>query len=424
MDEYEDGEESIAESMGAAIARAAGEQKRRIRSGEGMLGSAARRERRPVFAIATLVFVLGFAVSTTLVSGEQSSALDGVIQQGYDQAETVSAGFTAKDLAKPITGPTYERLAATTWKSVSSTGTVTAVRVWSTGGKILFSLNKSRVGASDPEMKPVLARASEGSDWYRVLDETIHTFTPVSMSADGPVYVVEIDQPMAAVDARVGDFWKQLRFGFALALIVSLVLLVLTFFTPAVERPRRSRGRAARMAQVEIAEDEMEEAEPVEPEAAHEPQAEVEPKTPAEKPAAAVPAAASAAQEPAASDQPASYREVLRALHQTEDLVLEPEPAHIEEEAAPVVEAEPAPVTAEAEPAPTVQERVQAAQPEAAATVHDDAVPAAPVEAVDPKELLRRRVEEFKARAEQAGLRRKQTDPELQEAAATPKSEQ
>jgi len=415
MDEHEDGEESIAESMGAAIARAAGEQTRRIRSGEGMLGSAARRERRPIFAIASLVFVLGFAVSTTLVNGEQSSARDAVINQGYDQAQAVAAGFTAKDLARPITGPTYERLAATTWKSVSSSGTVTAVRVWSTGGKILFSLNKSRVGASEPEMKPILARASDGSDWYRVLDETIHTFTPVSMSADGPVYVVEIDQPMAAVDARVGDFWKQLRFGFGLALIVSLVLLVLTFFTPAAVRPTRWRERHVRATHVDDAEEEeeLEEAEPVEAESAHEPQADVEPETPAEKPAAAT----AAAQEPAASDQPASYREVLRALHQTEDLVPEAEPSPVEEEPVPVVESEP-------EPAPTVQERMQAVQPEAAPAVHDDAVPAAEVDALDPKEVLRRRVEEFKARAEQAGLRRKKTDPELQEAAATPKSEQ
>jgi hypothetical protein len=412
MDEHEDGEESIAESMGAAIARAAGEQQRRIRSGEGMLGSAARRERRPAFAIATLVFLLGFAVSTTLVSGDESSARDAVIQSGYDQAQAVAAGFTAKDFAKPISGPTYERLAATTWKSASSTGTVTGVRVWSSNGKILFSLNKSRVGATDPEMKPVLARASRGSDWYRVVDDTVQTFTPVSESADGPVHVVEVDQPIAAVEARVGDFWKQLRFGFALALIGSLALLVLTFFTPAGVKPARTRRRAVDEEEREEEEQEEDEQEEQEVEEWVEAEAEVtQGDVDAEEPAPAKPAAL----EPVAAHQPASYREVLRALHQTEDLVPEPEPVQVADDPAPTVEAE---------PAPTVHERIQAAAPEPTSAVEHDIAPAADEEAVDPQELLRRRREEFKARAQRAGLRAKKTDPALQEAASAPNSEQ
>jgi hypothetical protein len=422
MDEHEDGEESIAESMGAAIARAAGEQQRRIRSGEGMLGSAARRERRPAFAIATLVFVLGFAVSTTLVSGDESSARDAVIQSGYDQAQAVAAGFTAKDFAKPISGPTYERLAATTWKSVSSTGTVTGVRVWSSNGKILFSLNKSRVGATDSEMKPVLARASRGSDWYRVVDDTVQTFTPVSESADGPVHVVEVDQPIAAVEARVGDFWKQLRFGFALALIGSLALLVLTFFTPAGVKPARTRRRAVDEEEREEEDQEEDEQEEQEVEEWVEAEAEVtQSDVDAEEPAPAKPAALEpapakpAALEPVAAHQPASYREVLRALHQTEDLVPEPEPVQVADEPAPTVEAE---------PAPTVHERIQAAAPEPTSAVEHEIAPAADEEAVDPQELLRRRREEFKARAQRAGLRAKKTDPELQEAASAPNSEQ
>ena len=78
-------------------------------------------------------------------------------------------------------------------------------------------------------MRSLITGIAKGSGSTRVLDDTVQTFTRVSKGTDGPVAIVEVDQPLAVVEAQTGDLWSMLRLGSAFGLAVSLLLLGLTF---------------------------------------------------------------------------------------------------------------------------------------------------------------------------------------------------
>jgi hypothetical protein len=187
------------------------------------------RGRRSLWAILSFLFALGFAVSTIMAHSERSEALDSAVERARDEAQLASATLTGKQLTKPVTGSSYDKVAAKIWRSVSSNGSIAGVTVWSSRGRILFSLNESLVGSAPPEMRSLITGIAKGSGSTRVLDDTVQTFTRVSKATDGPVAIVEVDQPLAVVEAQTGDLWSMLRLGSAFGLAVSLLLLGLTF---------------------------------------------------------------------------------------------------------------------------------------------------------------------------------------------------
>jgi hypothetical protein len=187
------------------------------------------RRRRSLWAILSFLFALGVAVSTIMVQAERNEALDSAVERAREEAELATATLTGKELTKPVTGSSYDKVAAKVWKSVSSNDSIAGVTVWSSQGRILFSLNESLVGSTPPEMRSLIIGIAKGSGSTRVLDDTVQTFTPVSRATDGPVAIVEVDQPLAVVEAQTGDLWSKLRLGSAFGLAVSLLLLGLTF---------------------------------------------------------------------------------------------------------------------------------------------------------------------------------------------------
>ena len=184
---------------------------------------AARRGRRSLWAILSILFALGVAVSTIMVRSERNEALDSAVERAREEAKLATATLTGKQLTKPLTGSSYDKVAAKVWKSVSSNGSIADVTVWSSQGRILFSLNESLVGSTPPEMRSLIIGIAKGSGSTRVLDDTVQTFTRVSKA------IVEVDQPLAVVEAQTGDLWSMLRLGSAFGLAVSLLLLGLTF---------------------------------------------------------------------------------------------------------------------------------------------------------------------------------------------------
>jgi hypothetical protein len=225
-------------AVGAADSEAADELERGA-SGGTMFGSAAVRERRSLWTILSILFFLGFVVSTVIVRSERNGALDSVARLAQDDAQLLTVMLTGKQLTQPVTGSSYDRLSGKIGKSLSSKASIVGVTVWSSQGQILFSLNESLVGTTPPDMQPLIVGIAQGSGGTRVFDDTVQTFLPVSKAADGPVAVVQLDQPFAVVEARIGSFWSMLRVPLALGLIASLLLLGLSFVSS------RSLARAA-----------------------------------------------------------------------------------------------------------------------------------------------------------------------------------
>jgi hypothetical protein len=192
-----------------------------------MLRSAVGRRRRSLWAILSCLFAVGFAASAFMVRSEGNQALESVVERAQDEAQLATANLTGRQLTRPITGPTYDRIAAKIWKSVSSEGSIAGVTIWSSRGRIIFSLNESRVGNTPPEMRSLITEIVNGSDSTRILEGTVQSFTRVSKA--GSVAIVQVDQPAALVEAPTGGPWSTVRLGSAVGLVLSLVLLGLTF---------------------------------------------------------------------------------------------------------------------------------------------------------------------------------------------------
>ena len=202
-----------------------------------MMGASAGRGQRVVWAILSVLFVVGFGVSTFVVRSERNEALDDVAKRARSEAQFVKDTLTGRQFTKPITGSSYDDVANKIYKSISE-GSIAGVTVWSSHGRVVFSLNESRVGNAPSEMRSLITRTAVGSGSTRVVDDTVQTFTRISKTPDGPVAIVQVDQPLASADALIDDLWTTLRMGSVIGLAASLLLLGLTF----VSSRRRARA--------------------------------------------------------------------------------------------------------------------------------------------------------------------------------------
>ena len=353
------------------------ERERRSVSEGPVDGSAAGHGRRWLWAILSILFVLGIAVSTFMERSERTEAIDAAVEGARNDAQLAMTSLTHKQLTKPPTGSSYDRLAAKLWRSVSSDGTVAGVTIWSSHGRILFSLDESLVGTTPPEMRSLIAGIARGdSGSARVLDEKLRTFTPISKKNGGPV-IVEIDRPISVVEAQVGNAWSTLRLVFGVGLLVSLLFLVLAFVRP--RRPVRARAHEER------------------PENEERHEGDVGAKTSAER-------------------RP-SYEEVFGLPHELDQTVerdgdLEGEPDELDGDPAHLGGD---PETLEGDP-----EELDG-DPEALKSIRqwDEKYEGMVQEELQTQELMRQRREEFKARAEAAALRVKKLEAEPDEAPPT-----
>jgi hypothetical protein len=416
---------------------------RRTVSEGAMFGSAVGRKRRVLWAILSLLFALGFVVSAIMVRSEQSKALDSVVERGRDEAQLATATFTGKQLTKPITGSSYDRAAAKIWKSVTSKGSIAGVTIWSSHGRVLFSLNESRVGNTPAEMRSLITGIADGSDTTRVLDGNVQTFTKIKVPG-GPVVVVEVDQPFALVEAQTGDLWSMVRLGSAIGLALCLVLLGLTFVSSKARVRARENAEPPRLDERHEADEDVEtkaeRRQPVEqppaekrvptyaelfgpesdldeeipdgaPEDGDRPgeeeavmEAEVQPSAEQVRPA-----------EPMAAEQPAAEQSPVEPLPSEE-----PGPAAEEAVSAPHADLDEAMDQVEALDADgKSEESIESHWPEEFRDVFQDMARGGDAQTQE----MRQRREEFKNRAKQAELRLKKQDAELDEAPSAPSSE-
>jgi hypothetical protein len=366
----EAGRQTAARAVGASDSRAAEEPDEPIPSGGSMLGAV--RERRSLWTILSILFFIAFVLSSVIVRTERNRALEGVAKLARDDAQLITAILTKEQLTTPVRGKSYDELGRKIGKTATR-ASIVGLTVWSSEGRILFSLDESLVGTTPPDTQPLIVGIAQGPGGTRVLDDIVQTLMPVSKSADGPVAVVELDQPYALVEARIGSFWSMLRVALGFGLFASLLLLGLAFLSS------RSLSRAAEDDEWHVEGDEADmHAEAVDVEAA---------------------AVDTKDERDEAADGQAEWQP-------EETLTLEPPPAVKEE--APVLPAE--------------EEIEEIEEPR---SDKDEAVDQEENMAADMQlqELVRRR-EEIKARAKEAKLRFKKRGAQLQETPSAPRQEQ
>jgi hypothetical protein len=342
-----------------------------------MFGSVAVRERRSLWTILTILFFLGFVVFTVIVRSERNGALESVAKLAQDDAQLITATLTKEQFTTPVRGKSYHELGRKIGKTATR-ASILGVTVWSSQGQILFSLNQSLVGTTPPDMQPLIVGIAQGSGGTRVVDDTVQTFLPVSKAADGPVAVVQLDQPFAVVEARIGSFWSLLRVALAFGLIASLLLLGLSVVSS------RSLARAAEHDEQPAAEDEGADHEGADGEGADREEADME-----------------------GEEQPVErLTRELQTLSPALDVgPYQETPLKVDEDIEPAADQDTDMAVDQGADMATDQEKDLAAYFES-------------------QEAMRQRRDELKARAREAELRVKKLEAELHAAPSAPKSEQ
>jgi len=213
-----------------------------------VFGSIASRERRALWATLSFVFVVVIGATVYLSHADRNRTIAKAAMETRNDAQLLSTVLNNKELAKPVAGPRYDKLAERIRKAVTSRGPVVSVTVWSSEGRILFDADKSQVGSAPPEMQPVISAMTTASGGIRVQDDTLETFVPISKSPNGPVAVAQLEQPLTPILDQVGGLWGKVRTFLSFALVIWLLLLGLTFVpaekVQAIGLPwRRSRER-------------------------------------------------------------------------------------------------------------------------------------------------------------------------------------
>jgi hypothetical protein len=347
-----------------------------------MFGSVAVRERRSLWTILSILFFVGFVVSTVIVRSERNGALDSVAKLARDDAQLITAILTKEQLTTPVRGKSYDELGRKIGKTATR-ASVVGLTVWSSQGQILFSLNQSLVGTTPPDMQPLIVGIAQGSGGTRVIDDTVQTFLPVSKATDGPVAVVQLDQPFAVVEARIGSFWSLLRVALAFGLIGSLLLLGLSVVSS------RSLSRAAEHDERPAAEDEGVDGEGADGEGADGEGADGE-----------------------GTDMEAEEQPVERLTRELQTL-------HPALDVAPYQET---PLTVDEDIEPAAEQDTDVAVDQDADVATDQEKDLAAY--FESQEAMRQRRDELKARAREAELRVKKLEAELHAAPSAPKSEQ
>lgn len=215
-----------------------------------MLGSLARRERRPLWGTFAFVFavVVGLSVWAALNARSEATGQAEVDAELAAQTELAPL-LQPRDLTSPITGDRAAALTADVERTITSVSAVDAVRIFSPLGRILYSEDPKFIGTRPSYLRDLTFEVASGGETHSLVrDGLLQTYVPVWLSAGGDVAVAELSQPLGPVVAEASAGWYQIALIAGALMLGCLAMVVFTsrigaagsasmhLYTPAVPR--------------------------------------------------------------------------------------------------------------------------------------------------------------------------------------------
>lgn len=198
--------------------------------------AARRKPRRPLLVGLALLCAAGAAASLPLEARSLEQAeRDAVLRATGYVADAIEPVVGGRASVTPLQGSEASVL-TTRIERATRGADVSAARLWSLGGTLLFSTAGDAAARADA---PSQVRAAAGGSVESVVAEdgtVLQTFVPMPTGGD-PVAVAQIDQPYEAIAAPATDLWHTVRLGAggSAALFAALLLLSMA------RRGRRTR---------------------------------------------------------------------------------------------------------------------------------------------------------------------------------------
>ncbi len=194
-----------------------------------MVGSLARRHRRPLWG--ALAFLLVVAIAVSMYSA--STAKDAAIAEAEIDAKLTAQTELAtllepRDLETPIFNERADELTALIDTQITSVSRIDEVRIFSAIGRILYADDPTIVGTRPSYLRELTFEVANGEAQTHARGSLLQTFVPIWISPDGTVAVAEMSQALAPITSAAAAGWNTIALICAVLLLGAIVMIVVT----------------------------------------------------------------------------------------------------------------------------------------------------------------------------------------------------
>ena len=194
-----------------------------------LLGSLARRERRPLWGTFTFILavVLGLSVWAAMNARAEATGEAAVDAELAAQTELAPL-LQPRDLANPITGDRAAELTANIERTITSVSPVDDVRIFSPLGRILYAQDPKFVGTRPSYLRNLTFEVASGDTQSIVRDGLLQTYIPIWLTSGGDVAVAELSQPHGPIVAGATADWYRIAIIAGALMLGCLTMVVVT----------------------------------------------------------------------------------------------------------------------------------------------------------------------------------------------------
>lgn len=173
-----------------------------------------------------------FAIAAAAAMWFSGQAREDAIRGATEDATLIARSdlapmLTQRDLTAPLGAERAHELAEDVERSITASGPIERVRLYSSTGKILYAGNPEFIGTRPSYVQEVtLEAANAGSDpRSRVRDGLLETYVPVQVTSGGPAAVAELSQPLSSIVSEATSAWNLIALGGGTLFVACLVMV-------------------------------------------------------------------------------------------------------------------------------------------------------------------------------------------------------
>ncbi|MEX2421585.1 MAG: hypothetical protein WD670_07180 [Actinomycetota bacterium] len=194
-----------------------------------MLGSLARRQRRPLWAWLAFAMVVAVAVSLFNASRGRSAAIaEAEIDAKLTAQTELATLLEPRDLETPVTGERAVELSTAIGSQITSVSRIDEVRIYSSVGRILYADDPSIVGTRPSYLRELTFEVANGDPESHARGGMLQTFVPIWLAPDGVVVVAEMSQPLDPVTSTASGPWNTVALACGGFLLGAIAMIVVT----------------------------------------------------------------------------------------------------------------------------------------------------------------------------------------------------
>ncbi len=194
-----------------------------------MLGSLARRQRRPLWGWLVFLSIVAVSVSLFNVFRARDAA---IVEAGVDAELTAQTELATllepRDLEGPVTDDRALEITAAVESQITSVSRIDEVRIYSSIGRILYADDPGIVGTRPSYLRELTFEVANGDPESHARGGMLQTFVPIWLAPDGVVVVAEMSQPLDPITSTAYGPWIMVALFSGVVLLGAIAMIVVT----------------------------------------------------------------------------------------------------------------------------------------------------------------------------------------------------